>query len=721
MSDPALLRLALTTRAPQTKEELFWFFKEVIQVPCAPCGNTGKVMFPKPGICRACGGVGKRGFHFGRKAICADHSAPLDVLAELWFGTLRHVLLIANREGGKTQMLALLSHILMHFGRYSIAHMGSVEAQAFRARDYLQVLLNLEPWKKNIQGQLSQTQAALKNGAKIEWLTGTLAQACLPGSTRIITDLGLFDMREIVSRKLKVRVKSFNFNRQRFEWQPITAWHDNGAEEKFRMIVVENGLSLIATGNHLIPQPDGKKIELEQLNPGAFVCQAAHDDLLVAKIRYVGSIRLEDERRYDITVANNHNYCVGSGILVGNSGVHPELSILDECDQADPDVRQRFLKTPSGPRSCFIEASTHYIQMGTISQILRESPNLPVRKFCLWETLAHCDYDCDKMPQLDGSLGRCALYESIEHTADGRMQVTPLCGGTLARQCDGHIDVVHAQLQWAKSDPWSRRVEYLCEPPDRPIGGRAYWNYHSTQNRLAYNPDIQPNKPLEWTMDFGPGVGARMCSTILQTSPDGLEDWIVDEIVLGTSSTAEVIKEFLRRYGPDGCIAPQHSGGIWIYGDRSGHTRASTTGDTDYDLIVAALRNTPGFRLLVFSGDANPPLIDRLNLVNRLLCDEKGRRRLKVAQKCKETARELELMPLGADRKKDKSDKVQRVLGLSHIGDGIEYWAWKKYGRSGMVMGDENQRVMPVVALGNVRRESSILVSRSGRRTSVDR
>jgi hypothetical protein len=580
MSDPALLRLALTTRAPQTKEELFWFFKEVIQVPCAPCGNTGKVMFPKPGICQSCGGVGKRGFHFGRKAICADHVAPLDVLAELWFGTLRHVLLIANREGGKTQMLALLSHLLMHFGRYSIAHMGSVEAQAFRARDYLQVLLNLEPWKRNIQGQLSQTQAALKNGAKIEWLTGTLAQA---------------------------------------------------------------------------------------------------------------------------------------------SGCHPELSILDEADQADPDVRQRFLKTPSGPRSCFIEASTHYIQMGTISQILRESPNLPVRRMCLWETLSHCDYDCDKMPQLDGSLGRCALYESIEHTADGRMQVTPLCSGTLARQCDGHIDVVHAQLQWAKSDPWSRRVEYLCEPPDRPIGGRAYWNYHSTQNRLTCNPDIQPNKPLEWTMDFGPGVGARMCSTILQTSPDGLEDWIVDEIVLGTSSTAEVIKEFLRRYGPYGCIAPQHSGGIWIYGDRSGHTRASTTGDTDYDLIVAALRNTPGFRLLVFSGDANPPLIDRLNLVNRLLCDEKGRRRLKVAQKCKETARELELMPLGADRKKDKSDKVQRVLGLSHIGDGIEYWAWKKYGRSGMVMGDENQRVMPVVALGNVRRESAILVSRSGRRTSIDR
>jgi hypothetical protein len=123
----------------------------------------------------------------------------------------------------------------------------------------------------------------------------------------------------------------------------------------------------------------------------------------------------------------------------------------------------------------------------------------------------------------------------------------------------------------------------------------------------------------------------------------------------------------------------------------------------------------------VFSGDANPPLIDRLNLVNRLLCDENGRRRLKVAQKCKETARELELMPLGADRKKDKSDKVQRVLGLSHIGDGIEYWAWKKYGRSGMVMGDDNLKIAPVVALGNVRRESSILVSRSGRRSSMDK
>ena len=575
--DLSLLRIELSKRAPTTKEELFWFCREVIQVPCLHCGGSGQVTIPSPGVCPQCGGVGQHGFHWGRKAICANHSAPLDIFAEIYFSQIRHMLLIAPRNGGKTQMLTLLALLKMHFSQYTISHMGAVESQAHRARDYLHKLLGIAPWSDDVKGQLNQGNATFHNGAGIEWLTGTLNQA---------------------------------------------------------------------------------------------------------------------------------------------SGGHPVLAILDEVDMVDPPVRQRFLKTPSGPSAMFVEASTHYIQQGTISQILKETPNLPVRRFCIWESLQQCEYDCDRMPQLDGSLGKCGLYETVEYDSAGRMHIVPLCAGTIARECDGHNNVVTEQLNFAKADLWSRRTEYLCETPDRPVGGRAYWSFHVNDNRLLFDPEIRADAPLEWFLDFNPGVGMRMCSGIIQQQRDGSYA-IIDEIVLKTSSTLEVNREFLRRYGPGGSLVDGHAGGVWVYGDRSGHNRNSTTGQTDYDLIVSMFRNTPGFRLMTLPGSANPPLVDRLNLVNKLLCDEHGYRALRVAPRCTETMRELEMMPLGADRQKDKSDRIQRALGLSHLGDGLEYWAWTRFGRAGVVSGN-SPRTGPVVIVGSTRRASD--EGRSiGRRTSMER
>ena len=736
MADPAnldlsLLRIELSKRAPTTKEELFWFCREVIQVPCLHCGGSGHVAIPSPGVCPQCGGVGQHGFHWGRKAICANHSAPLDIFAEIYFSQIRHMLLIAPRNGGKTQMLTLLALLKMHFSQYTISHMGAVESQAHRARDYLHKLLNIPPWSEDVKGQLNQGNATFHNGAGIEWLTGTLNQACLPGSAGILTDpYGIVPIEVIVKHRLFCRVKSYNFRRQKWQWQPVIGWHDNGPETEFYALSLgkrPQQNDLVATGNHMIPLSDGTKKPLSALNVGDHVCVHGQyepwrayeqERLIEMPVQMVEPVYMSGERRYDLTVAENHNYCVGSGILVSNSGGHPVLAILDEVDMVDPPVRQRFMKTPSGPSAMFVEASTHYIQQGTISQILKETPNLPVRRFCIWESLQQCEYDCDRMPQMDGSLGKCALYETVEYDSAGRMHIVPLCAGKIARECDGHNNVVTEQLNFAKADLWSRRTEYLCETPDRPVGGRAYWGFHPSDNRLLFDPEIRADAPLEWFLDFNPGVGMRMCSGIIQQQRDGSYA-IIDEIVLKTSSTLEVTREFLRRYGLGGSLVDSHAGGVWVYGDRGGHNRNSTTGQTDYDLIVSMLRNTPGFRLMIPAGAANPPLVDRLNLVNKLLCDEHGYRALRVAPRCTETMRELEMMPLGADRQKDKSERIQRALGLSHLGDGLEYWAWSRFGRAGVVSGS-SPRTGPVVIVGSTRRASAE-GRNMGRRTSMER
>ena len=584
--DPELIHEALAGIEPQTKDELWHYCKSVLQLKCEQCAGTGRYRTIRgEQDCLWCAGAGRSGFHFSRKAICEGHVAPLDIFWSLFSGELRDALIIGNRSGGKTLMLALLEYLLMRFRRYSISHMGAVEKQANRARDHFHHIASEPPWSDPLGGRsLGMEEVKFEEGGKIEWLAGTLKQA---------------------------------------------------------------------------------------------------------------------------------------------SGPHPELSVLDEVDEALYEVRSRFLKTPYGPRAQFIEASTHYIQLGTISRILKEFPNLPVRRFCIWESLRNCEYDCDRMPLSDGTIGRCPLYETEDIQADGSVRILPLCGGRIARECDGHIPVPSFAALWQKSDQYTRRVEFLCQKPDMPVGGRAYWGYSdevATGNVLNFDPEVQPDVALEWTMDFNPGIGMRMCSMLIQQAPPqyGQEWWIIDAIILGTSATEETVRELLRRYGPGGsrltgsAQETGHKGGLWIFGDASGDSRTSITGETNYGCICRMLGNSPGFRLMV--PNANPGLVDRLNLTNRMLYDLQGgggKRWIKVAPRVVDVRRELEIMPLGADRKKDKSDRVQKQLGLSHLGDSLEYWVSARFPNG---PGFDGSNTSAGVSLGGARGSAGI----GGRRSAAD-
>jgi len=522
---------------------------------CEACNGSGEyVGFQGLQTCNVCQGQKSIGLVFSPVAVCPDHDAPLDVLWEWWTGKMKHSFLIASRSAGKTRMLAFFEHMLMHFRHYSIAHMGAVEKQATRARDYFHDQVKTSPWNTQLfSSEPGMERVEFRDGGSIEWLAGSLAQA---------------------------------------------------------------------------------------------------------------------------------------------SGPHPELSVLDEVDMVDPDVRQRFMKTPAGPRSQFIETSTHYVQSGTISRILKEEHHLKIRRFCLFEALVTCRYDCDQVPLPDGTTGRCPLYETEEMCADGIVRTIPICAGEKARRSQGHIPIATAIGTWMDASPYTRRVEYLCQKPGMALGNRAFHTFSSDisplGNVLPFNPDIQPGIPLEWSHDFNPGVNMKMCSMILQQAPPeyGTEIWIVDAIVLPTSSTREVCVEFLRRYGIGGSMlkeefrATGHTGGVWIFGDATGHSRKGGSGETDYELIVQYLRNVPGFRLMVPRGSANPPLVDRLNRSNQMLCDYRdgmGYRTVKVAPRAIEVIAEFEQMPLGPDRLKDKSSRVERQLGLGHLSDTFEYWVWSRF------------------------------------------
>lgn len=310
---------------------------------------------------------------------------------------------------------------------------------------------------------------------------------------------------------------------------------------------------------------------------------------------------------------------------------------------------------------------------------------------CLFETIQQCEYDCAQMPLDDGTVGKCPLYEMEEPQADGTLRTVILCGGKLARMSDGHILVPDAVANWQRSNPQSRRVEHLCQEPTVGTGARAYWGYSSqvspVGNVLSFDPLPIPNLPLDWTLDFNLNP---MSSFIIQQAPPeyGEEWWILDEIYLYTASTEHVCQEFARRYGIQGTMlsyearATGHVGGLHVFGDWTGHARDHTNLKSNYDVIREMCGTMPGFSQKVQPGDIAPPG-NRLIATNQLFWDLRsgtGRRWLKIAPRCVNGLREFAVMPMkSGTMEKDKSDRVQRQLGLSHLGDALENWVWKRF------------------------------------------
>jgi hypothetical protein len=71
----------------------------------------------------------------------------------------------------------------------------------------------------------------------------------------------------------------------------------------------------------------------------------------------------------------------------------------------------------------------------------------------------------------------------------------------------------------------------------------------------------------------------------------------------------------------------------------------------------------------VIAKKANPPVIDRLNALNRMLKDAKGRVRMTVDSKCVHLIKDLEQVQRSRDGKIDKSD-----IALTHMIDACSYY-----------------------------------------------
>ena len=169
--------------------------------------------------------------------------------------------------------------------------------------------------------------------------------------------------------------------------------------------------------------------------------------------------------------------------------------------------------------------------------------------------------------------------------------------------------------------------------------------------------------PLLWSLDFNVNP---MSSVIAQRSGDAV--YVIDEIVLRSSSTEEVCQELERRY--DG-----HRAGIRVCGDASGEARRSVSRHSDYGVIREYFRRRPEMRVEVAPARSNPPVRERVNLTNAQLRSADGERRLFVDRRCKKLIRDLEQVSYKPDSGVVDKDSDP---SLTHVSDALGYLLWQE-------------------------------------------
>ena len=191
-------------------------------------------------------------------------------------------------------------------------------------------------------------------------------------------------------------------------------------------------------------------------------------------------------------------------------------------------------------------------------------------------------------------------------------------------------------------------------------GARVYSSFKRAVNMRKLSVD--PALPLFWALDFNVDP---MSSVIAQKWRSTL--YVLDEIVIRRATTRDACAEFLKRY-------PEHPAGVHIFGDASG-SAMQTTGASDYELVreyfLTHTRTPVRYRV----PSSNPPVRDRVNVVNRQFCSASGSVHAYVDPKCAELIKDLEQVSFKADSMVIDKD---RDRARTHLSDALGYLMWQE-------------------------------------------
>jgi hypothetical protein len=197
--------------------------------------------------------------------------------------------------------------------------------------------------------------------------------------------------------------------------------------------------------------------------------------------------------------------------------------------------------------------------------------------------------------------------------------------------------------------------------------GQIYYAFE--RNVHVRTIEYDPRLPLRWAWDFNV---TPMSSVICQQR--GGEVSVLDEVVLATSSTPEVCREFMARWGA-------HRGELMVYGDAAGSSAHSATGKSDYHMIREFFRTRPAPRFSIRVPRSNPPVRDRINVLNARLRNAAGECSLFLDPRCRELIADLEQVCYKPHSTViDKADPAR-----THTSDALGYYLWYEFRPSAAV------------------------------------
>jgi hypothetical protein len=175
----------------------------------------------------------------------------------------------------------------------------------------------------------------------------------------------------------------------------------------------------------------------------------------------------------------------------------------------------------------------------------------------------------------------------------------------------------------------------------------------------ASDQDAIPGLPMHIGCDFNVSPMAWCCG---QVQGDTLR--ILDEVYLADHATVENAVHAAHAKG-----WARHPS-VVVHPDRAGKAR-STTGDSEHQAIEIAARSL-GWSYTIHTWGGNPPVANRINLVDRLIAPAAGPHRLTVHPRCTRLIHELETTGRLQSGHYDPGPRGDR----GHILDALGYLAY---------------------------------------------
>ena len=214
-------------------------------------------------------------------------------------------------------------------------------------------------------------------------------------------------------------------------------------------------------------------------------------------------------------------------------------------------------------------------------------------------------------------------------------QFTTLSGGR----------VPETEIQQAHRDLDARTFRQEYEATFEEFAGRIYYSY--TEANLVRYTDPVPQEILVFC-DFNV---SPVTAAIAVRTAQGIH--IIDEIMMYSSNTDELVQEIRNRYPTQRVTA---------FPDPAGTQRKTSAGGrTDISILENA-------RFTVKYHRSHPPVRDRINAVNSALCSSTGEIKLRIDPRCRRVLECLERQTY-----KEGTQIPDKDAGYDHMNDAIGY------------------------------------------------